>query len=51
MHLIGTSMKVTATMPDQAIVCDESISLGFYAYDYAASAAPPSSVAGGAKAR
>jgi acetolactate synthase-1/2/3 large subunit len=31
---------VTATLPDQAIVCDESISLGFYAYDYAASAAP-----------
>ena len=31
---------VTATLPDQAIVCDESISLGFYAYDYAAGAAP-----------
>lgn len=31
---------VAATLPDQAIVCDESISLGFYAYDYAAGAAP-----------
>jgi len=31
---------VAATLPDQAIVCDESISLGFYAYDFAADAAP-----------
>lgn len=31
---------VAATLPDQAIVCDESISLGFYAYDSAAGAAP-----------
>lgn len=31
---------VAATLPDQAIVCDESISLGFYAYDTAAGAAP-----------
>ena len=31
---------VAATLPDQAIVCDESISLGFYAYDVAAGAAP-----------
>ncbi|TPW01524.1 MAG: acetolactate synthase I/II/III large subunit, partial [bacterium] len=31
---------VAATLPEQAIVCDESISLGFYAYDFAAGAAP-----------
>ena len=31
---------IAATLPDQAIVCDESISLGLYAYDFAAGAAP-----------
>lgn len=31
---------VAAGLPDQAIVCDESITLGFYAYDAAAGAAP-----------
>lgn len=31
---------ITATLPEQAIVCDESISLGLYAYDAAAAAAP-----------
>lgn len=31
---------IAATLPEQAIVCDESISLGLYAYDAAAGAAP-----------
>ena len=31
---------VAATLPEQAIVCDESISLGFYAYDFAAGSPP-----------